>query len=102
MKLERHAGDQARGKYAVVRLRDIEPKTPAAKALARLTVGGHVEFGNPGDADEFFVIKLKDKYAFQALLAYANAAQDDDPEYAADVRELANRAINHPLRKKPD
>jgi hypothetical protein len=102
MKLERNTGDQARGKYAIVRLRDIEPKTVAAQSLARLTVGGHVEFGNPGDADEFFVVKLKDVYAPAALAAYAGAAMADDPEYAADILELARRAAAHPSRKKPD
>jgi hypothetical protein len=102
MKLERHAGDQARGKYAVVRLRDINRKTPAAEALHSLTVGGHVEFGNPGDEDEFLVIKLKDIYAPAALAAYAGAAMADDPEYAADILELARRAAAHPSRKKPD
>lgn len=102
MKLERHVGDQARGKYAVVRLRDIEPKTVAAQALARLTVGGHVEFGNPGDADEFFVIKLKDEYAPAALFAYAAAARVDDSEYADEIVELAKRAQRHPGRKRPD
>jgi hypothetical protein len=102
MKLERHAGDQARGKYAVVRLRDIKRKTDEAEALQRLTVGGHVEFGNPGDEDEFFVVKLKDVYAPAALAAYAGAAMADDPEYAGEVMELALRAARHPGRKKPD
>jgi hypothetical protein len=102
MKLERHGGDQARGKYAVVRLRGIDRKTPEAEALRSLTVGGHVEFGNPGDEDEFFVVKLKDLYAPAALTAYAAAAMPDDPEYAADILEMAARALRHPSRKKPD
>ena len=37
-----------------------------------------------------------------ALAAYAGAAMADDPEYAAEVLEMARRAAKHPGRKKPD
>jgi hypothetical protein len=103
MKLDRNDGAR-RGKYAVVRLRDINATadSTAAQHLENLRVGGFVEYGMPGDEDEFFVIKLKDKYAGAALHAYAAAAYGDDREYANEVNELANRADNHPSRKKPD
>mgnify|MGYP001570027167 CR=1 FL=1 len=61
-----------------------------------------VEWGDTA-ADEFFIIKLKDKYARAALRAYANQASLDDEEYANEVRELADRSgPSHPLHKKPD
>jgi hypothetical protein len=59
-----------------------------------------------GDAPEteFFVIRLKDKYAQSALLAYANyASADGDEEYAQDVLGLAQRAgPANPHCKRPD
>ena len=48
------------------------------------------------------MLKLKDLYAPAALAAYAGAAMADDPEYAAEVLEMARRAAKHPGRKKPD
>src|ERR1700680_3398570 len=104
MKLERNEGGR-RGKYAVVRLREINraPGTDQTAALAHvdaLVTGGYVDFGMPGDSDEFFVVRLKDQYAAAALTAYAQAALADDPEYAADVLELAQRAAVHPQRKR--
>lgn len=100
MKLDRRPGGY--GKYAVVRLRNMTRETPESGALRELTIGGYVEFGNVGDEDEFFVLKLKDLYAPAALAAYAGAAMADDPEYAAEVLEMARRAAKHPGRKKPD
>lgn len=60
-----------------------------------------VDFGDTEDSD-FFVIRLKDKYAAPALVAYADAARNDDPEYASEIDALANAACNHPNRQKPD
>ncbi len=98
MKLDRN--QNGRGKYAVVKLRQLDAHT--ANSLDALSAGGFVQFSKPGDADEFFVIKLKDQYAAAALRAYAEAARPDDPEYAADVMALADRAAAHPQRRKPD
>jgi hypothetical protein len=101
MKLDRTATGV--NKYAVVRLRKIATATPQdAKVFDQLILGGYVDLGNPGDDDEFFVIKLKDRYAPQALFAYAAAARVDDPEYADEIVELARRAMRHPHSKKPD
>lgn len=56
-----------------------------------------------GDPDEFFVIKLKDKFSKPALEAYANAARDWDPEYAAEIDAMAARAgVDNPNCKTPD
>lgn len=104
MKLDRNTA--GRGKYAVVKLRRMESDpvgqnlTPTVEMLAR---GGFVTFGAAGDKDEFFVLMLKDQYAQAALAAYAAAAEVDDPEYAAEVRELMARAgPSSPHVKRPD
>ena len=99
MRLDRNIGDA--GKYALVRMRDLT--SDMRGALDALATGGVVDMASAGDQDEFFAIKLKDKYAQAALLAYADAAEADDPEYAADVRELAARAgPASPWCKRPD
>jgi hypothetical protein len=52
---------------------------------------------------EFFVIRLKDKYAFRALVAYAASAEaDGETEWADEIRKLAFKALNHPNKHKPD
>lgn len=57
---------------------------------------------NKGGENEFFVIKLKDVHAPAALEAYAASIEGADSEFAAEVRELAEVARNHPHRKQPD
>jgi hypothetical protein len=60
MKLDRNiTGYNGRGKYALVRLRGIEPNSDAMTLLAKLAALGHVDFGEVGHPDEFFVIKLR-------------------------------------------
>jgi hypothetical protein len=62
-----------------------------------------VEMGAVGADDEFFVIKLKDICAVDALRAYAAAARFHGmEEWAEEVEELADRAETHPNRKRPD
>lgn len=57
----------------------------------------------PFERNEHFVIMLKDKYAQEALRAYALAAKKDDPEYAEQVWELMQRSgPDHPDCKTPD
>lgn len=101
MKLDRNK-DGKGGKYAVVKLRKMPHDGEARAHLDALITGGFVDLEIDGDADEFFLIRLKDKYAPKALAAYAEAAAVDDPEYAVEVMELVVRAIGHPHRKKPD
>jgi hypothetical protein len=68
-----------------------------------LEAAGMLDYGEVGAPDEFFVIKLHDKYARNALIVYADAARFDDPEYAADVMELADRAgYRNPRPKRLD
>lgn len=55
----------------------------------------HVEHGLPCTENEFFVIKLKDKHAYAALVGYLESltsADEYDEEYARDLQELAQRA----------
>jgi len=58
----------------------------------------------PFERNEFFVIKLADRYAQAALIAYAMTADDcGDHEFARDVNELALRAgPSSPHCKTPD
>lgn len=105
MKLDRNLNPTGKGKYALINLRKIpgDPRTPDALADAIKVNTQAIEFGIAGEPDEFWLIKLKDKYAAAALAAYADAAQADDPEYAQQVRELVKRAgPNSPFCKTPD
>ena len=108
MKLDRNNG---RGKYAIVNLREIERiggiahghNPDIAYALRILETNGLIEYGNVGTENEFFVLKLKDKYADATLARYAAVASSDDPEYANDVAAMAARSgLNHPNCKRPD
>lgn len=86
MKLDRNVNLFGKGKYALLNLRT-----------------NKIEWGRPGSEDEFFAIKLKDRHARVALIAYANSVKASDPEFAEEVSELANRAgVNSPFCKEPD
>lgn len=107
MKLDRSINPTGKGKYALINLRKIpgDPRTPKELAEAILRNPECVEFGCVGGSDEFFLIKLKDRCAEFALRAYSEAAITfiGDEEYAAQVRELADRAgLNSPYCKAPD
>jgi hypothetical protein len=58
----------------------------------------------PGEPSEFFVIKLKDRHARAALLAYAASVEArGDFEYEREIIDLANRAGTcSPFCKDPD
>ena len=101
MKLDSNANDV--GKYALINLRKLKlPLEKTAAGNAYFVPVEAVEWDNTPET-EFFVIKLKDKYAEAALRAYASDAAQDDLEYAVDVIQLALRAgHHHPLCKKPD
>ena len=105
MKLDRNTNSTGKGKYALINLRKIggDPRTPEDMTEAIKASPQSIEFGFVGAPDEFWLIKLKDKYAAAALTAYADAAQADDPEYAQQVREMVKRAgQNSPYCKTPD
>lgn len=109
MKLDRNITNPKRGKYALIKLRDAELR------VMECTVGmsGHqtptvyeirakdIDFGDTDDTD-FFVIRLKDKYAAQALIAYSEAARrDGEVEYAEEIAMLAHEALFHPNKQMP-
>ncbi len=105
MKLDRNNGI---GKYAVINMRNIKAamesgETGVRNAIAVLEHHGLINYGPPGNENEFFVIMLKDAHADAALATYATLASADDPEYGADVLELARRSgTNSPFCKMPD
>ena len=110
MKLDRNIKSNAgQGKYALVLLRKVRslPKSSiSAKevraALMTLAEHGVLDWGDKAES-EFFVIRLKDQHAFPALKAYASDAEEEDFEYASEVRDLARRSGGFsPFCKKPD
>lgn len=106
MKLDRNITNPRRGKYALIKLRETN-LSPQDKAIAvaeklMLTVDPKaIDFGDTDDTD-FFVIRLKDKYASPALLAYARAAMSDDSEYGEEIMVLSLIANRHLNKRKPD
>jgi len=103
MKLDRNINPDGRGKYALIKLRRQGKGFPLSCQKAAQLLKKHklVDFGNTPNT-EFFVIRLKDKFAAVALEAYAIAAFHDDPEYSKEVLVLARKAYNHPQKRMPD
>lgn len=109
MKLDRNLTESRIGKYALIRLDklrslffDVDIVDNLTSPIAQIS-SKNIELGLVGEQDEFFVLKLKDKYAKVALEAYANAVRVDDPEYASQIDDLISRASeNSPFCKDPD
>ena len=104
MKLDRNLNPDGRGKYALLKLRNLrDGDTAVDAALRTLDEAGILDWGNTRES-EFFVIRLKDQYADDALFRYAlSARMDGEGDYAREVEEMAMRAgVNHPNCKKPD
>ncbi len=105
MKLDRNLNPTGKGKYALIKLRVDQPvfssnsEPPDGRNL-RISSKA-VDYGDTPDS-EFFVIRLKDKYAYAALRAYSLAAMVDDEEYANEIMKLAHGADMHPSKRKPD
>lgn len=114
MKLDRNIADDGLGKYAIINLRKLNETcenpstfkrwTPEVEAALKTLEGvGVLEWGCVGAPDEFFLVKLKDRHAEAALKGYAESAAVNDPEWAAEVHELAMRSgMNSPYCKAPD
>lgn len=108
MRLDRNINPSGKGKYALINLRKIttNPTTAEDLAAAILANPESVEFGTVGTPDEFWLIKLKDQYAANALFGYAAAIAVDregNAQYRAEVMEMAHRSGPlHPLCKRPD
>jgi hypothetical protein len=116
-KLDRNLNADGCGKYGLIlnrRLAQIRENSggdgalclrdrdEVMKAIDLLEKVGIIDWGTTPDA-EFFVIRLKDVHAAAALAAYAeDAAALGDFEFAREVVELADKADDHPNRKRPD
>lgn len=102
MKLDRNITNPRRGKYALIKLREskITPEICCGPETIPVETNA-IDFGETRDSD-FFVIRLKDKYAAPALAAYAMAAYADDSEYGMEVLNLARQAAENPNSKQPD
>lgn len=102
MKLDRNINPNGRGKYALLLQRRLANASYQTQCdVNMLRSAGLLDFGATPDT-EFFVIRLKDKYAAPALAAYAMAAYRDDLEYSMEVMALAVKAAEHPNQRKPD
>lgn len=111
MKLDRNINANGRGKYALLKLRKMDEVTTrftelgkaVLDAVALLEREGILDWGNTVKS-EFFVIRLKDEYADDALFRYALSARiAGDDDYAREIIEMAERAgPSHPNCKKPD
>jgi hypothetical protein len=103
MRLDRNINANGLGKYALIKLRSSGELTPALlEDGAKFVIDpDHVDFGDSPDSD-FFVIRIKDKCALPALRAYAEAAMDDDPEFAMEVLALAEKSEALQDKRMPD
>lgn len=102
MRLDRNITSPRRGKYALIKLR-VDDVTPRLKIPNLVTVAVAVEAIDLGDTHEsdFFVIRLRDKYAANALHAYSASCRADDPEFSREVLDLANKAAAMHSKQKP-
>lgn len=112
MKLDRNLNPNGMGKYALLKLRELENvresgpfgeiAKPIADAIKLLENNGIIDWGNEPQS-EFFVIRLKDVCAQGALESYADEAEAFDKEYADEISEMASRAgPSSPWCKRPD
>lgn len=116
MKLDRNINADGRGKYALLKLRNLDAVTAPGgsrfsqreeieSAINLLENIGVLDWGNTVDS-EFFVIRLKDRHASAALANYGASVFGEvpaDEEYGFEIINLALRAGPcHPNCKKPD
>lgn len=113
MRLDRNKNLDGQGKYMLFLTRKfteqyapgsiLDPETEVQKAATLLLDEGLIEDPGPGTQQEFFVLRLKDRHSRAALSAYAESVRQSDPEFAAEVDELAARAGPFsPWCKEPD
>lgn len=94
MKMDRNINANGRGKYALILMRRYPTKPENVQdvhhALKILRENGMLDYGEAGSPSEFFLIRLKDRFAGDALRAYANAAKK-----FADERSRAGDDAGH-------
>lgn len=113
MRLDCNSNEKHIGKYALIKMRNvlatIDPNDPfqrinpeVKKALDLLEQAGILDYGHREDT-AFFVMRFRDIFARPALFTYADAAKSFDPEYAGEVKTLAeNSGWNNSFAKVPD
>lgn len=119
MKLDRNVNGSGEAKYALLKIRKLReilnsrveaesnppPSMTIRRALETLQKFGILDWGDTPES-EFFVIRLKDRYANRTLFAYSNAVSGDksgDLEYAQEVLDLGKRSgIYSPYCRRPD
>lgn len=109
MKMDRNiTTNRGGGKYAIVNMRGLRGLGATERAHAKamldgLHAMGLIDYGNVGTPSEFFLVKLKDRHSRPALHAYAESIASVDPEFCAEVCEMAERAgASSPWCKEPD
>lgn len=102
MKLDRNINSDGRGKYALIRIRELDGFSKDGKvwgAIETLQRAGIICWGNETPGDQFFVMKYKDKFTAPALEAYADAVlKTPEPpsesllEWSSEVHREAQQA----------
>jgi hypothetical protein len=105
MKLDRNLNKDGKGKYALIQLRKVRRGSEEWRMLLVLHEKGILEWGYVGDIDEFFTIKLRDKYSDSGLRGYRTAVEKDAAknsndnvkfkdlmEYARQILDMENRS----------
>lgn len=102
MRLDRNTNPDGRGKYALIKLRqdNILHHLKIPNVVTVPVLAGAIDVGDTPET-EFFVIRLKDKNAANALHAYAVSCRGDDPEFANEVHTLALKAASYQQKQKP-
>jgi hypothetical protein len=102
MKLDRNTNPDGHGKYAIIKLREHNIseaiKSPGIQGV--MVAASAIDLGDTPET-EFFVIRLKDKYAANALHAYSASCRTDDPEFSREVQNLALRAAKFQPKQMP-
>ena len=109
MRLDRNTKN--RGKYGLILNRELERldqnydtyrANVVRTAITVLEAAGIIDWADTPET-EAFVLRLKDRFAPNALYAYGIGAEScGEVEYGKEVIELAKRAAVHPNSKTPD
>lgn len=108
MKLDRNINPDGRGKYALVKMREVPSDSDGSQkaneireALSTLARHGCLDYGDAKEND-FFVLRLRDVGAAHALRAYAEFFRNTDPEWFDEIKALADKSYARFDRKMPD
>lgn len=102
MRLDRNANPDGKGKYALIKLRvdDIRHRIKIPNLVTAAVLVDAIDLGDKPET-EFFVIRLKDKNAANALMAYSVSCKQDDPEFSREIHALAMRAGQYQPKQQP-